>query len=75
MEFLLERSRASDKAVRFRCCQLVGGILAVLVERGTGEEPDGLGDHVVQVLLPRLRDKVRVLETAKTTYLRVLLCI
>lgn len=56
VDFLLERSVAADKAVRFRCCQIVGAVWAEM--RSEQERPMELADRVVEVLLPRLRDKV-----------------
>lgn len=56
MEFLLQHSGAADKAVRFRCCQLLGSLTTEYTQR-----PDVADDDLecfVDKLLPRLRDKV-----------------
>lgn len=55
VEWLLGLSRAADKGVRFRCCQLLGGMTTAFIER---HEDDF--DRVVDVLLPRLQDKVKI---------------
>ncbi|CAM9724864.1 unnamed protein product, partial [Laminaria digitata] len=58
VEFLLTRSAAADKAVRFRCCQLLGGMMAEYSQRLHVQEEEF--ERVVDVLLPRLQDKASV---------------
>ena len=55
VEFLLTRSAAADKAVRLRCCQLLGGMMTEYSQRLHVQEEEI--DRVVDVLLPRLQDK------------------
>ena len=55
VKFLLTRSAAADKAVRFRCCQLLGGMTTEYSQRLNVPEEEI--DRVVDVLLPRLQDK------------------
>lgn len=55
VEFLLARSAAADKAVRLRCCQLLGGMMTEYSQRLHVQEEEI--DRVVDVLLPRLQDK------------------
>lgn len=55
VEFLLARSAAADKAVRFRCCQLLGGMTTEYTQRPLMSEEEH--DRVVDMLLPRLQDK------------------
>lgn len=54
--FLLLHSGAADKAVRFRCCQLLGSLTTGYTQRPDVGEDDL--EACVDVLLPRLRDKV-----------------
>lgn len=54
IEHLLERSKAVDKIIRFRSCQIISYILKNL---GNNEVSEKLLDNVITVLTPRLRDK------------------
>ncbi|CAN0469624.1 unnamed protein product, partial [Hapterophycus canaliculatus] len=56
VEFLLMHSGAADKAVRFRCCQLLAALTKEYTQRPHVGEEDL--ECFVDVLLPRLRDKV-----------------
>lgn len=56
VRFLVERSGAADKAVRYRCCQLLG-VWAIMWKQDE-ELPSTLADYVVLKMLPRLQDKV-----------------
>ena len=56
--FLLNLATAKDRAIRFRVCQLVAGVLNALgVE---AEISDDLYERMEEVMLDRLRDKVPV---------------
>ena len=56
--FLLNLATAKDRAIRFRVCQLVAGVLNALgVE---AEISDDLYERMEDVMLDRLRDKVPV---------------
>ena len=56
--FLLNLATAKDRAIRFRVCQLVAGVLNALgVE---AEISDELYERMEEVMLDRLRDKVPV---------------
>lgn len=61
MEFLLAHSTAADKAVRFRCCQFLGELTTEYSQR-PGMAEDDL-DCIVDMLLPRLQDKVLSVES------------
>jgi condensin complex subunit 3 len=58
MDFLLNLASAKDKAVRFRVCQLVAGVLNSLGPEA--EVSDELYARMEEVMLERLRDKVPV---------------
>lgn len=72
VEFLLLHSGAADKAIRFRCCQLLGTLTTEYTQRPQVDEEDL--DCFVDVLLPRLRDKVRSLGVDKDCRWRFFLC-
>ncbi|CAB1120827.1 unnamed protein product [Ectocarpus sp. CCAP 1310/34] len=68
VEFLLLYSGAADKAVRFRCCQLLGALTTEYTQRPQVDEEDL--DCFVDVLLPRLRDKVAAVRVQAVGALR-----
>lgn len=53
--FLLEHHAANDKAVRFRCCQIISKLLSSLGDDYELEED--LYDKVFEVMLKRVKDK------------------
>ncbi|KAJ8316952.1 hypothetical protein KUTeg_004856 [Tegillarca granosa] len=57
-DFLLESHSACDRAVRFRCCQLINKILNNLGE--DAQIDDDLYDRIYESMLERLRDKCPV---------------
>ena len=64
LAWLASRSMALDRGVRFRCCQLVAGVLNAF--SGEIELDDGLLDAVAQAMALRLNDRepqVRALAT------------
>ena len=54
--FLLNLAAAKDKAVRFRVCQIVAGVLNALAV--DAEISDELYERMEDVMLERLRDKM-----------------
>ena len=56
---LLQRSRALDKNVRLRACQILGGILPKIEEL-----TEDLTKNMTDVLMPRLRDKAPAVRVA-----------
>eukprot|EP00903_Cladosiphon_okamuranus_P019411 g17847.t1 len=68
VEFLLRHAGAADKAVRFRCCQLLGSLTTEYTQRPDVSEDDLEG--VVDKLLPRLRDKVAAVRVQAVGALR-----
>ncbi|XP_052249367.1 condensin complex subunit 3-like isoform X1 [Dreissena polymorpha] len=57
-DFLLSCHRATDRAVRFRCCQLVNKLLTNLGE--DAQIDDELYDRLYETMLDRLKDKCPV---------------
>lgn len=68
VEFLLLHSGAVDKAVRYRCCQLLGYLTTEYTQRPDVSEDDL--ECFVNALLPRLRDKVCMMRTICTVLCR-----
>ncbi|OWF55102.1 condensin complex subunit 3-like [Mizuhopecten yessoensis] len=56
--FLLQVHSAKDKAVRFRCCQIINKMLSNLGENA--QIDDDLYDKIYESMLERLRDKMPV---------------
>ena len=54
----LQHHNANDKAVRFRCCQLVNKLLVFLGD--DAQIDDDLYDKIYECMLQRLRDKFPV---------------
>ncbi|CAM9716500.1 unnamed protein product, partial [Choristocarpus tenellus] len=67
VRFLLQKTSAADKAVRFRSCQLVGQILTGLMNA-----PEPLLDEMTKRILPRLRDKIPVVRVQAVKVLEFL---
>ena len=66
---LVKRSIASDKAVRYRCCQLVGGVLSSLRAGPLGAVDnlamdDGVWGAVYSCVLDRCRDRIQAVRAA-----------
>lgn len=62
-------SGVADKAVRFRCCQLLASLTKEFTQRPQVGEEDLEG--FVDVLLPRLRDKVNDIASRDRTPTRL----
>eukprot|EP00457_Paulinella_chromatophora_P000599 gb/GEZN01000599.1/.p1 GENE.gb/GEZN01000599.1/~~gb/GEZN01000599.1/.p1 ORF type:complete len:1265 (+),score=317.01 gb/GEZN01000599.1/:306-3797(+) len=56
LEYLLSRLAAEDKAVRYRCCQLIASVLSSLPEEA--ELSEELFEQIVEGVLPCTKDKV-----------------
>ncbi|KAK3094775.1 hypothetical protein FSP39_006096 [Pinctada imbricata] len=54
-DYLLQSHNACEKAVRFRCCQMINKILGTLGE--DAQIDDDLYDRIYESMLERLRDK------------------
>ncbi|XP_041369483.1 condensin complex subunit 3-like isoform X2 [Gigantopelta aegis] len=59
--FLLENHNACDRAVRFRCCQLINKLLNNLGD--DAQIDDDLYDRIYECMLERLRDRIPVVRT------------
>ncbi|ELT89300.1 hypothetical protein CAPTEDRAFT_225765 [Capitella teleta] len=57
-DFLLEHHGACDKAVRFRCCQIINKLLSNLGD--DAQIDDDLYDRIYEGMLQRLKDKIPV---------------
>lgn len=53
--FLVKYHNARDKAVRYRCCQLINKLLSQLGDEASIDET--LSDHIYQCMMIRMRDK------------------
>ncbi|KAK6178461.1 hypothetical protein SNE40_013249 [Patella caerulea] len=58
IEFLLEYHSASDRGVRFRCCQMINKLLNNLSQNAVID--DELYDRIYNCMLERMRDKIHV---------------
>ncbi|CAH1784611.1 unnamed protein product, partial [Owenia fusiformis] len=65
--FLLESHNARDRAVRFRCCQMINKLLNNLGENA--QIDDDLYDKVYESMLRRLRDKFPIVRVQAVTAL------
>ncbi|KAL5022801.1 hypothetical protein ScPMuIL_001956 [Solemya velum] len=56
--FLLQSHNATDRAVRFRCCQMINKLLSNLGENA--QIDDDLYDRIYECMLERLSDKIPI---------------
>eukprot|EP01127_Copromyxa_protea_P023198 TRINITY_DN8624_c0_g3_i1.p1 TRINITY_DN8624_c0_g3~~TRINITY_DN8624_c0_g3_i1.p1 ORF type:complete len:1511 (-),score=427.56 TRINITY_DN8624_c0_g3_i1:47-4435(-) len=57
LKYLLELVAVREKAVRFRSCQLIAGVMAVLSKQESVEIGDGIEEVLLSKLTERLQDK------------------
>jgi hypothetical protein len=57
LEYLVERSKAADKCVRQRACQLIAAVLDVKAQSNDPEISDALIEALEAAMVARLRDK------------------